>query len=58
MKVLMRPYSVESGKSESGIRRVCEAYERYLPEYGVEFINPKSDDSFTIFKKYRVQRGI
>ncbi len=30
-------------KHENGIRRVCEAYEKYLPQFGVEFVTKKED---------------
>jgi glycosyltransferase involved in cell wall biosynthesis len=39
LKVYMQPSSGSFGpKDESGIRRICEAMERYLPAFGVEFV--------------------
>lgn len=40
MKVFMAPRAKDfAPKDENGIRRVCEAYEKYLPEFGVEFVD-------------------
>lgn len=39
MKVRMYPTLRTFGDSESGIRRVIEAYERYLPEFGVKVVD-------------------
>lgn len=48
MKVLMIPtYEEITASSESGIKRVCEAYYKYLPKYGVEFVG-KNDDSYDV----------
>jgi glycosyltransferase involved in cell wall biosynthesis len=38
MKVRMYPTVKSFGNSESGIKRVVEAYERYLPDHGIEVI--------------------
>jgi len=43
MKVLSIPHLDEVQASESGIRRVIEAYFKHLPKYGVEFVPPKSN---------------
>lgn len=40
MKVLMTPHIDDFNKEESGIRRVCEAYHRYLPDFDVELVKP------------------
>ena len=37
--VAMVPYKFAKG--ESGIRRVVEAYKRYLPEYGINLVQKK-----------------
>lgn len=42
MRVLMLPSSSDFGTEESGIKRVVEAYEKYLPKYGVEFVDKGS----------------
>jgi len=39
----MYPSSASFGKSESGIRRVVEAYEKYLPRYGWEVTDDKDN---------------
>jgi glycosyltransferase involved in cell wall biosynthesis len=38
MKVLMLPTLHSQKKHESGIRRVIEAYHRYGPEFGIQFV--------------------
>jgi glycosyltransferase involved in cell wall biosynthesis len=38
IKVLMIPQPQNFGKSESGIRRVIEAYWKYLPDYDIELL--------------------
>ena len=40
MKVLMLPHLNSFGKEQSGIRRVVEAYFKYLPDYDVELVHP------------------
>ena len=42
MKVLMYPHVSELSKGESGIKRVVQAYFRYLPKYGISLVPPKS----------------
>lgn len=42
MKVLSIPHLEEVQASESGIRRVVEAYFKYLPRYGIEMVSPKA----------------
>jgi len=53
MKVLMRPMTSDFHE-ESGIKRVCEAYERYLPEYGIEFV----DDDRKSFDVLAIHAGV
>ncbi len=36
-RILMRPTAQIMGDEESGIKRVVEAYEKYLPQFGYEF---------------------
>lgn len=43
MKVLMEPNPLQFNKEESGIRRVIEAYYKYLPQFGVEFVSPDTE---------------
>ncbi len=43
MKVLMEPNPLQFKKEESGIRRVVEAYYKYLPQFGVEFVSPDTE---------------
>lgn len=40
MKVLMLPHISQFGQGEGGIRRVIEAYHKYLPEFDVELVGP------------------
>ena len=42
MKVLMIPQPGDFHKDESGIRRVVEAYFKYLPEFGIELLPHKA----------------
>ena len=42
MKVLSRPHLDEMQSEESGIRRVIEAYFKYLPKYGIEMVPPNT----------------
>ena len=42
MKVLMIPHLEEVQSDESGIRRVVEAYFKYLPDCGGELVSPKA----------------
>lgn len=45
MKVMMVPHLVDFERGmENGIKRVVEAYFRYLPDYGVELVAPGTDD--------------
>lgn len=44
MKVLMLPQLVAFKHEESGIKRVVEAYHRYAPQYGIEFVNCAVED--------------
>lgn len=44
MKVLMTPNTKSFKNEESGIRRVVEAYEKYGPEFGIEFVDSKVED--------------
>lgn len=45
MKVYMRPRTQSFNEgNESGIRRVVEAWERYLPDYGIEFVENGTED--------------
>lgn len=46
-KVLMYPSVKSFGNNESGIRRVIEAYEKYLPRYGWEVTNDENDYDIT-----------
>lgn len=43
MRVMMVPHlgGYKAGKDESGIRRVVEAYFKYLPQFGVNLVDPK-----------------
>lgn len=47
LRVLMLPHPVNFKAEESGIRRVVEAYARYLPDYGIKLVDPNSN-SFDI----------
>lgn len=40
MKVLMLPHVSSFRNEESGIRRVVEAYFRYLPQFGIDMVDP------------------
>ncbi|KKM76815.1 hypothetical protein LCGC14_1376360 [marine sediment metagenome] len=40
MKVLMLPHITQFGRGEGGVRRVVEAYNKYLPQFGIELVNP------------------
>jgi len=40
LKVLMLPHITQFGQGEGGVRRVVEAYNRYMPEFGIEFVTP------------------
>lgn len=42
MKILMLPHISQFGKSQSGIRRVVEAYFKYLPKFGIELVDLNS----------------
>lgn len=41
LRLSMHPHPVTYKKHESGIRRVVEAYAKYLPLYDIEVVNPK-----------------
>lgn len=43
MRVRMTPHISQFKNSESGIRRVIEAYFRYLPEFGIELVAPTDE---------------
>lgn len=47
MKVLMIPNLQDLGGATGGIARVVEAYYKYLPKFGVEFVH-KDDDSYDV----------
>lgn len=42
MRVKMIPASSHFGDEESGIRRVCQSYEKYGPRFGVEYVEDNS----------------
>lgn len=44
MKIRMVPHLSEVGKEESGIRRVIEAYFKYLPAFGAKMVKPGSEN--------------
>lgn len=44
LRVRMVPDITGFGKSESGIKRVVEAYYKYLPKYGIELVHCHPDD--------------
>lgn len=44
MRVLMLPHPLEGLGNESGIKRVVEAYFRHLPKFGVELVDPESNN--------------
>ncbi|KKM74231.1 hypothetical protein LCGC14_1402500, partial [marine sediment metagenome] len=54
MKVLMLPHITQFGQGEGGVRRVVEAYNQYLPEFGIELVNP---DTFS-FDLTAVHAGV
>lgn len=39
-RVLMLPHPVQFRKEESGIKRVVEAYAKYLPDFGYQLVHP------------------
>ena len=39
LKVFMQPQYDVPDRAEGGIRRVVEAMQQYLPQYGVEIVN-------------------
>ncbi len=41
MKVYQSPPTKEL--NEGGIKRVCEAYQKYLPEFGIQFVNDDAE---------------
>lgn len=43
MKVLMTPHITQYSSEESGIRRVVEAYSKYLPQFDIELVHPESN---------------
>ena len=47
IKVLMLPHKIHFRKEESGIRRVVESYFKYLPDFGIELVNP-NDTSYDL----------
>lgn len=44
MRVLMHPLLSSFANEESGIKRVVDAYHRYAPRYGVEFVECRIED--------------
>jgi glycosyltransferase involved in cell wall biosynthesis len=44
MKVKSLPHLSHFDTSESGIKRVVEAYFKYLPDYDIELVHPDSED--------------
>lgn len=44
LKVQMSPNPQHMAGTESGIRRVVDAYAKYFPQYGIELVPVKSDD--------------
>lgn len=49
MKVLMIPTFEEiKGSQESGIKRVCEAYYKYMPRHGIEFVGRDQERDLTV----------
>lgn len=46
LKLYMSPRTIDFGTEESGIRRICEALEKYLPAQDIEFVGP--DDSIDV----------
>lgn len=40
MKVLMLPHITQFGQGEGGVRRVVEAYNKHMPEFGIEYVTP------------------
>lgn len=40
MKVLMTPHPSQFGEGEGGIRRVVDAYHKYMPEFDIEYVAP------------------
>lgn len=47
MKVYMSPSLDEMKNEESGIRRVIEAYHRYLPDFGIELVKEEDKADLT-----------
>ena len=43
MKIKMLPHLTHFKSEESGIKRVLEAYFKYLPQFGVEIVNPETE---------------
>jgi glycosyltransferase involved in cell wall biosynthesis len=41
IRVLMTPHLSKFGNEESGIKRVVEAYFRYLPDFGIQLVKPE-----------------
>jgi glycosyltransferase involved in cell wall biosynthesis len=48
VRLYMRPNVASMGDEESGIKRVVEAYERYLPDYGYEFVDDRESADLSI----------
>lgn len=38
MKVLMTPQPSQFGEGEGGVRRVVDAYHKYMPDFGIEYV--------------------
>ena len=43
MKVMMKPNLKDISGSENGVRRVIEAYYKYAPQFGVDFVDNRSE---------------
>ena len=48
IKLYMKPRVVDFGEEESGMRRVVEAYEQYLPPLGYAFVDDPVSADLTI----------
>lgn len=67
MKVLMLPQLKNFQREESGIKRVVEAYHKYAPQFGIEFVdcNVEDEGAYDVYavhagtsNKYPVHRPI
>lgn len=48
MRIKSLPHISQFRKEESGIKRVVEAYAKYLPQFDIETLDPKSKASFDL----------